>query len=149
MACCPAMAASKHDHAVLPPGNQQPAWEVPRDYHTQPSVPPNGETYLDKHHPSGARITAIELLERLDKAIPPHRKYFGLRRRYFLSAVGALVILIVLAIGLGVGLIRHSGYVPYITIRIHPLTCSPAVTPFPSHQMPKPSLATLHITRPP
>lgn len=94
----------------MPPGSQQPDWEVPRNCHTQASIPPKEGIYTDKQYSRGLKTTAVELL---DKTIPPHRTYLGLRRRYFLSALTAAIILVILAIGLGVGLNSHSGYVPH------------------------------------
>ncbi len=130
----------------MPPASQQPDWEVPRNYHTQASIPPMEEIYTDKQHSRGFKTTAVELL---DKTIPPHRTYLGLRRRYFLSTLAAAIILVILAIGLGVGLDSHSGYVPHSSNQPLSLTQPPVAKTSPSQPTPKPSPATSHTTPPP
>lgn len=104
------MASLGDEHPVMPPGSQQPHWDVPPNYHNQASIPAKDDIYTDKHHLRGLKTTAVELL---DRTIPPHRRYLGLRRRYFLSALVAAIILIVLAIGLGVGLTKSPGYIAH------------------------------------
>ncbi len=102
------MAAHGEERPVMPPGSQRLEWELPRDYQAQASVPPKEEVYSNKQHPRGLKTGALDLL---DKTLPPHRRYLRLRRRYFLSALVTAIILLALAIGLGVGLTRRSGYV--------------------------------------
>lgn len=102
------MTSRGDEYPVMPPGSQLPDWEVPRNYQNQASMPSKADIYTDNQHSRGFKATAVELL---DKTIPPHRRYLGLRRRYFLSALAAAIVLIILAIGLGVGLNRHSRYV--------------------------------------
>ncbi|KAI6380612.1 hypothetical protein MCOR25_001549 [Pyricularia grisea] len=46
---------------------------------------------------------------RLDRILPPHRKYLGMRRRVFLIVLAALVALLILIIGLAAGLSSRSG----------------------------------------
>lgn len=55
---------------------------------------------------------------RLDSWLPPHRRYLGLRRKWFLVACfAALLALLALIIGLSVGLTRHSRYVVLLALR--------------------------------
>ncbi|TLD33510.1 hypothetical protein PspLS_00715 [Pyricularia sp. CBS 133598] len=46
---------------------------------------------------------------RLDRILPPHRKYLGMRRRVFLIVLAAVIALLVLVIGLAAGLSSRSG----------------------------------------
>jgi len=56
--------------------------------------------------------TKDSLLARLDTALPPHRKYIGLRRNVFLVAlIAAILALLALIIGLAAGLSNRSKYV--------------------------------------
>ena len=114
------MAAPQHERPIVPPGSQQLDWEVPRDYRARASVPPGEEIYSDKQR-RGLKTTAAELL---DKTLPPHRRYLGLRRRFFLCALVAAFILVVMVVGLGVGLTRHSGYVLRFALECD---CSPVL----------------------
>ena len=104
------MAAPGDERPVMPRGSQQLDWEVPRDFRPQASVAGKEAAYSDKPPSRSFRTTITEVL---DKVLPPHGHYLGLRRWFFLGALAAVVILVVLVIGLSVGLTRRSGYVPY------------------------------------
>ena len=125
------MAAHGAERPVIPPGSQQLDWEVPHDYQAQALVPPKEKVYSDKQHPRSLDTGALELL---NKIIPPHKRYLGLRRAYFLSVLVTAILLIVLAIGLGVGLTRSSGYVLFALSRcLRSLFSSSEDLPLPSN----------------
>ena len=125
------MAAHQREPPVIPPGSQQLDWEVPHNYQAHASVPPKEDIYSNKQH-KGLRTTVVELL---GKTLQNQQRYIGRRRRFFLCALSAVIVLVVLAIGLGVGLTRHSGYVPdsYLKILAHPLLFSAEDLPLPSN----------------
>ena len=125
------MAAPQTERPFIPPASQQLDWEVPHGRQAQASIPSREDVYYDKQH-RGLKTTVVELL---DKTLPPHRRYLGLRRRLFLCAAIAVVILVALAVGLGVGLTRHSGYVLHFALEC---VCSPI---FSAEDLPLPSNA--------
>ncbi|TLS23367.1 uncharacterized protein PpBr36_06195 [Pyricularia pennisetigena] len=46
---------------------------------------------------------------RLDRILPPHKRYLGMRRRVFLLVLAAVVALLILIVGLAAGLSSRSG----------------------------------------
>lgn len=57
------------------------------------------------------------LRQKLDSAMPPHKKYLGMRRNVFLLVLLAAVLaLLALIIGLAVGLTQKSKYEPHYSL---------------------------------
>lgn len=76
--------------------------EVPEWEHTQTSNN-NGD--------AAAQPTRIPLRQKLDNAMPPHKKYLGMKRNIFLLVLLAVFLaLLALIIGLAVGLTQKSKY---------------------------------------
>lgn len=61
---------------------------------------------------AGASTTRWALSDRIDRILPPHRRYLGRSRRTFLIVIAVIVVcLLALIIGLAVGLSGGSKYV--------------------------------------
>lgn len=55
------------------------------------------------------------LQQKFDSAMPPHKRFLGMKRKTFLLVLLATILaLIALIIGLAVGLTRKSGYVHWV-----------------------------------
>lgn len=73
-------------------------------------IPEEGQTKRRKFAlGTGATTTGWALSDRLDRMLPPHRRYFGRSRRTFLIIIAAIFVgLLVLIIGLAAGLGKKS-----------------------------------------
>ena len=66
-----------------------------------------GQTSVEQSGAVKGPGTGTSLQTRIDRLLPPHKRYFGLRRKWFLAALlAAGVISLALIIGLSVGLTR-------------------------------------------
>ncbi|KAL1631702.1 hypothetical protein SLS56_004376 [Neofusicoccum ribis] len=90
---------------------------VTKEEATLPTTEPQHATQVPDWEPAaqagqGAgvkRSVGETLRSKFDAACPPHRSYLGLKRRTFLLALlGAVLAIIALAVGLGVGLSKKS-----------------------------------------
>ena len=87
-----AMASHTQSQSVADKEIEVPEWE-----HTDNT---------GANHPPGRNFQ-----QNLDSAMPPHKKYLGMRRKVFLIVlVAAILALLALIIGLAVGLTRDSKY---------------------------------------
>lgn len=93
---------------VVAPETQMTGWETPHPYRDK--VPLHGRRLAAiKQH---WNKTSSAASRRLDRVIPPHRRYCGCSRRILLTLSAVVfVVILALAIGLGVGLTRASKYV--------------------------------------
>lgn len=82
----------------------------------QPSIPEWDQNAVSAAKTEGVRDTTASrngipkgsLRDRFDAAVPPHRTYLGLKRKWFLIAVLCVFLaLLALIIGLAVGLTAH------------------------------------------
>lgn len=98
----------------------------------QPSIPEwdqNAASTLEAKNGAGtgiktAAIAKPTLKDRFNTAIPPHRRYLGLKRRWFLLAVlSVFLALLALIIGLAVGLTTHGGSSRYGRIFVTDMKC--------------------------
>lgn len=124
---------------VMAPETQMIGWETPNPYRGK--VPSHGR--------KGAAIKerwnsiSVIMSRRLNRVMPPQRKYCGCSRRLSLIfCTVVFVVILALAIGLGVGLTRGSEYVLLRVFLIPNAKTSQAAKTFLSHQTPKPSKAT-------
>jgi hypothetical protein len=81
-------------HGVPGTAYNAPDWELPEE-----GTAPRRRLHL------GSTSTRWAIADRLDRVLPPYKRYVGLKRRTFLLVVlAASLAIICLAIGLGVGL---------------------------------------------
>lgn len=60
--------------------------------------------------------TGSTLPQKFDSAMPPHKRYLGMKRNIFLLVLLATILaLLALIIGLAVGLTQKSGYVHWLS----------------------------------
>lgn len=102
------MATHQGTMQVMAPETQMIGWETPNPYRDK----------VPLHRRKGAAVKqrwiniSTIMSRKLDRVIPPHRKYCGCSRRLLLIfCVVVFVVIVALAIGLGVGLTRGSEYV--------------------------------------
>ncbi|MCJ1268775.1 hypothetical protein MMC22_008663 [Lobaria immixta] len=99
------MATHQGTMQVMAPETQMIGWETPSPYRDK----------IPLHRRKGAAMkqrwinTSKIVSRKLDRVIPPHRKYCGCSRRVLLIfCIVVFVVIVALAIGLGVGLTRGS-----------------------------------------
>lgn len=111
------------------PIHETPEWETPTPKQSffskhnifskpQTTIPTTKEESSDSSGDAVATGTIAKptLIERFDNVVPGNRRYFGQRRKVFLSIVGgAIVFLLALILGLGLGLgLKHSSSYVYL-----------------------------------
>lgn len=75
------------------------------DYSAQDWVVPEEGTTRKRGLHLGSASTRWAIADRFDRVFPPYKRYVGLKRRTFLLILlGAIIAVIALAVGLGVGL---------------------------------------------
>lgn len=111
------MATYQGTTQVMAPETQMIGWETPYPYRDK----------VPLHRRKGAAIKqrwnsiSITMSQKLDRVIPPHRKYCGCSRRLLLIfCIVVFVVILALAIGLGVGLTRGT---ECVVIRLHQFQC--------------------------
>ncbi|MCJ1420079.1 hypothetical protein MMC32_006436 [Xylographa parallela] len=100
------MATLREGQMEMPPATQLPEWEMHESYATKSKAreTKNGRDASD--HQPGMKYM---LTARLDRIMPAHRSYWGLRRRTMLAAIClAILAIVILIIGLSVGLAKRN-----------------------------------------
>ena len=113
--------------------NSDSGWEIPEAGHAKRS-----------HHVGRGSAARWAISDRLDRILPPHKRYFGRSRRTLFIAILALFLCILaLIIGLAVGLSHGSKKYHFLSISSSlTLTHGPGLKTFPCPLAPKRILVT-------
>ncbi|MCJ1286611.1 hypothetical protein MMC26_005957 [Xylographa opegraphella] len=90
----------------MPPATQLPEWEVHERFTTKSKTRETMDGHGASHHQLGIKYM---LTSGLDRILPAHKSYWGLRRRTILAAICLIILtVVILIIGLAVGLTKRN-----------------------------------------
>ncbi|MCJ1377874.1 hypothetical protein MMC17_000970 [Xylographa soralifera] len=100
------MSTLRGEQTEMPPATQLPEWEVHKSYVTKSKTRETTNGHDAPKHWPGMKYM---LTSGLDRIIPVHKSYWGLRRRTMLTAIClAILAIVILIIGLAVGLTKRN-----------------------------------------